>query len=357
MKPQTTAQILHRDSLGFQWPTSDPYLFCVHHLDYYPEGNGKFGPKASLQGRDIGQDFAGKDGWRMYHGSHIPGFPGHPHRGFETITIVEQGLVDHADSFGAAGRYGDGDVQWMTAGSGIQHSEMFPLVKEDKPNTAELFQIWLNLPSQNKMVEPHFTMFWNEKIPRVTIADEKGNKSTIKVIAGTLFGKIALTPPPNSWAADSKNEVGIYIINLSPMAEFRLPASPVLTNRNFYHYSSTNLLVGEEESKGRTMFAIDSGQDLIIRNGSEPSSILVLEGRPIAEKVVQYGPFVMNSQNEIQQAFSDYQRTQFGGWPWPSYDPVHTGSLGSPSFPMGKNQYPNRLILHEKKQNLSNFEP
>ena len=116
--------------LGFPWETTNPFLFCAYHADAYPKGNGEMGPNESLAGRNIGQDFTIKDGWRMYHGEKVPGFPSHPHRGFETITVVEKGLVDHADSLGASGRYGNGDVQWMTAGKGLQHSEMFPLLKK-----------------------------------------------------------------------------------------------------------------------------------------------------------------------------------------------------------------------------------
>ena len=127
------------ENLGFPWATRDPFLFCVHHLDFYPKGNGRGGPAASLRGRQIGNDFIIKDGWRMYHGAKIPGFPAHPHRGFETVTVVQRGMVDHADSMGAAGRYVGGDVQWMTAGSGVQHSEMFPLLEENQGNTLELF--------------------------------------------------------------------------------------------------------------------------------------------------------------------------------------------------------------------------
>jgi redox-sensitive bicupin YhaK (pirin superfamily) len=95
------------------------------------------GPAASLAGRQLGQDFEGKDGWRMYHGEDVPGFPGHPHRGFETITIVRSGYIDHSDSLGAAARYGRGDVQWLTAGRGILHAEMFPLIERQRGNPLE----------------------------------------------------------------------------------------------------------------------------------------------------------------------------------------------------------------------------
>lgn len=127
--------------LGFPWETADPFLFCVHHDDAYPKGNAQFGPAESLAGRNIGQDFAGKDGWRMYHGDVVPGFPQHPHRGFETVTIVRQGFIDHSDSLGAKARFGRGDTQWLTAGKGIVHSEMFPLLEREKANPVELFQI------------------------------------------------------------------------------------------------------------------------------------------------------------------------------------------------------------------------
>ena len=93
-------------------------------------------------------------------------FPQHPHRGFETVTFVRQGFIDHSDSLGATARFGRGDVQWLTAGEGIVHCEMFPLLDLDGPNPCELFQIWLNLPAADKMVEPYFTMLWNEDIPR-----------------------------------------------------------------------------------------------------------------------------------------------------------------------------------------------
>jgi redox-sensitive bicupin YhaK (pirin superfamily) len=159
--PTLADPVLSVTPLGFPWATADPFLFCVHHDDAYPPGNEQMGPAAPLAGRDIGQDFAGKDGWRMYHGDTVPGFPSHPHRGFETVTIVRRGLIDHSDSLGAAARFGSGDVQWLTAGRGIVHAEMFPLLDRSGPNPLELFQIWLNLPAKSKMAEPHFTMLWS----------------------------------------------------------------------------------------------------------------------------------------------------------------------------------------------------
>src|SRR5262245_55440924 len=137
--------------LGFPWQPPDPFLACMHHEDAYPAGNEDLGPRASLAGRRIGMDFEAKDGWRMYHGDGVPGFPQHPHRGFETVTIGRRGFIDHADSLGAAARFGDGDVQWLTAGNGIVHSEMFPLLESERPNPVELFQIWLNLPRDDKL--------------------------------------------------------------------------------------------------------------------------------------------------------------------------------------------------------------
>jgi len=193
---QQSPTIINIKPLGFQWETADPFLFCVHHEDHFPKGNAQMGPAASLEGRTLGQDFLLKDGWRMYHGRTVPGFPGHPHRGFETITVVRKGMVDHADSMGASGRYGDGDVQWMTAGGGIQHAEMFPLLDREKDNPMELFQIWLNLPRKNKMVKPHYKMLWRESIPKHHHRDGQGRKTTIEVVAGRLGVHTAPPHPP-----------------------------------------------------------------------------------------------------------------------------------------------------------------
>ena len=315
--------------LGFQWETADPFLFCVHHEDAFPKGNELMGPaKEHFSGRHLGDDFIIKDGFRMYHGKTVPGFPGHPHRGFETITVVRKGMVDHADSMGASGRYGDGDVQWMTAGKGVQHSEMFPLIHTKQDNPMELFQIWLNLPRKSKMVEPHFKMLWKESIPVVKQSDAKGKQAQIEVIAGKLNEVKAQTPPPNSWAADQHNEVAIWNILLEPGAEFTLPAASQGINRTAYYYEGNGLQLSGETIPGYHAIELIPNVAVNLKAANDSCSILILQGRPIGEPVMQYGPFVMNTKDEIKQAFEDFHATSFGGWPWPKYDQVHARELG-----------------------------
>jgi quercetin 2,3-dioxygenase len=312
--------------LGFQWPTVDPFLFCVHHLDRYPPGNDDLGPAASLAGRDIGQDFAGIDGWRMYHGDVVPGFPGHPHRGFETVTYVRQGLIDHADSLGAAARFGRGDVQWLTAGAGVVHSEMFPLLDRNEPNTLELFQIWLNLPSEDKLVDPYFTMLWNRDIPRM-VAGEPGRSTEVTVIAGTLDDAKPPAPPPSSWASRTDAEVAIWHLRLDPGAEWEMPAAGAGVVRTVYVFEGESARVAGQDLVRDTgvVLRADRPVPITTETGVE---CLVLQGRPIGEPVARYGPFVMNTRAEIEQAFTDYRRTEFGGWPWPEQAPVHGRDQG-----------------------------
>jgi redox-sensitive bicupin YhaK (pirin superfamily) len=306
------------------WTTFDPFLFCVHHLDHYPEGNENMGPKASLTGRNIGMDFEGIDGWRMYHGDRVPGFPRHPHRGFETVTLARQGYIDHSDSLGATARFGHGDCQWMTAGAGVVHSEMFPLVKRDAANPTELFQIWLNLPREDKMVEPYFTMLWADSIPEHVFRDDAGRETKVSMIAGALGERPAPPPPPNSWAARPEADVAIWIIQLAAGAEWTLPAAKSAdANRTVYCFEGGTVTVGGRELPLSHAARLKPDREAVIRCGDVPTQLLMLQGRPIGEPVVQYGPFVMNAPGEIKQTIVDYQRTGFGGWPWDRDDPVH----------------------------------
>ena len=223
-KPEERSCIASIDPISFPAETLDPFLFCVYHKDTYPPGDGKL--QAPRRGN--GADFNPSAPYRMYHGDRVPGFPQHPHRGFETITATLEGVIDHADSHGNSGRYGGGDLQWMTAGSGVQHSEMFPLVHTDQPNVCRFFQIWLNLPAAGKFSKPAFVMHWDEEVPRYS-----ADGATVTVWAGELGGKKGLPPPPDSWASKPESDLAVWHIRLEPDGVLTIPAAKggAATNR------------------------------------------------------------------------------------------------------------------------------
>jgi redox-sensitive bicupin YhaK (pirin superfamily) len=316
--------VIHVAPLGQRWQTQDPFLFCVHHLDRYPAGNERFGPNASLTGRNIGQDFEGKDGWNMYHGDVVPGFPQHPHRGFETVTIVRQGYIDHSDSLGATARFGIGDVQWLTAGAGVVHSEMFPLLDPSGPNTLELFQIWLNLPAKNKLAAPYFTMLWDNDLPR-----RRSPGVEVTVIAGSLDGLQPLAPPPHSWGADPEADLAIWSVAMDHGATWTVPAAKsAYTGRTLHQFAGPGVRVDGRDVAGPAAIQVHADRPVLVEANHGPVEILLLQGRPIGEPVAQYGPFVMNTRAQLEQAFADYQRTQFGGWPFPDSAPVFPRDAG-----------------------------
>jgi redox-sensitive bicupin YhaK (pirin superfamily) len=277
-----TPPILSIQPLSFPWQTLDPFLFCVHHNDAYPPGNAAMGPQAALTGRALGQDFSSKDGWSMYHGQTIPGFPAHPHRGFETVTMVRKGRIDHSDSAGATARFGDGDVQWLTAGKGIVHCEMFPLLHTDQPNPTELFQIWLNLPAKSKMAEPHFSMFWHEDIPRQAFQDGEGHSTQIACIAGSLTGAACLPPPPDSWASEPDADVAILTLKMEPGARWTLPAArSAATRRQLYFFQGAGLTIAGQAVAPSSVVEVAANQAVELVNGAQASELLLLQGRPI----------------------------------------------------------------------------
>ncbi|MEP0984553.1 pirin family protein [Ekhidna sp.] len=310
--------------LGFPWKTQDPFLFCVYHRDLFPKGNDNLGPDPEqLKGRMIGQDFTIKDGWRMYHGQRVPGFPQHPHRGFETITVVPEGLVDHSDSMGATGRFGNGDVQWMTAGKGVLHSEMFPLVNPEKDNPLLLFQIWLNLPARSKFVEPHYKMLWSEDIPI-----HKTDDAEVTIVAGDFNETKSLDTTPDSWASDPENGVAVWLIKIKEGGKLTLPTASNGVNRSVFFYEGDAVSVGDLTLDVQQGVDIHADQSVTLGGGEKEAHLLLLQGKPIGEPVVQQGPFVMNTQEEIYDTIREYQRTQFGGWPWPQDEFVHPSDKG-----------------------------
>jgi redox-sensitive bicupin YhaK (pirin superfamily) len=333
------------------YPTGDPYLFCVYHKDSYPAGNGKM--EAPRRGN--GQDFSPNQPYRMYHGTKVPGFPQHPHRGFETITATIEGLIDHADSAGNGGRYGEGDLQWMTAGAGIVHSEMFPLLKTDEPNPLRFFQIWLNLPAKSKFVKPAFGMFWANTVPVYTSDDGKV-KATLWVGHNYLgVRKNPNMPPPDSWASDESNDVVLSHITIQPGGKFTLPkAHESSVNRSLYYIEgNSGSLVDGNLIGAKVSLTLNPNEEVLLEvpeTATVAGEFLWMQGKPISEPVAQYGPFVMNTQQEIAQAFSDYHRTEFGGWPWPRDDMVFPAEKGRFALFNGEESFPEEKSFDEDER-------
>jgi redox-sensitive bicupin YhaK (pirin superfamily) len=201
---------------------------------------------------------------------------------------------------------------------------MFPLLDRDGPNPLELFQIWLNLPAEDKLVKPHFAMLWSRDIPRPVFTDDRGRTTEVTVIAGSLEGHRAPAPPPRSWASRPDADVAIWSLRMQSGASWTLPAaSDPRTVRTLYAFRGSPLAIDGHAVEARHAAVVRSDAALSLRAGDGECEVLLLQGRPIGEPVVQYGPFVMNSRQEIERAFLDYRRTGFGGWPWPSDDPVH----------------------------------
>jgi redox-sensitive bicupin YhaK (pirin superfamily) len=240
------------------------------------------------------------------------------------VTFVRKGLIDHSDSLGAAARFGRGDVQWLTAGRGIVHAEMFPLLDRAEKNPLELFQIWLNLPAADKLVEPYFTMFWDGDMPIV-----RADGVEVTVIAGALGDAVAPPPPPDSYASRADADVAIFHIRLDAGASWTLPAAAgPETARVLYVFEGDTLDIAGTVVPNDTGVMVDPTVDVALHAGDREVEILVLQGRPLNEPVAQYGPFVMNTQDEIEQAFLDYRETGFGGWPWSEDGPTHGRDRG-----------------------------
>ncbi len=327
--------ILQRGGFGRRLDVQSPFVFAAYHDDRYPKGNGRLGPTEGNIGK-----------WDMYNGEDVPGFPSHPHRGFETITIVEKGIVDHSDGLGASGRYGDGDVQWMTAGKGLQHCEMFPLFNTKEDNELDLFQLWLNLDSDHKMVAPDYKMFWSESIPIVEVRDKNDKITKVKLITGNEGEVYSLEPTEYSWARNRKNNVGIKIIDIEPRGEYTLKKVSETLTRSLYFYCGDIMLIEDEEFGEREYAFLSGNKDVVVKNiGNKNSKLLLMEGEPIRESVAAYGPFVMNTMEEIRQAYVDYGNTGFGGWPFDSNEVVH--GINEKRFAVysnGRAEYPSNSL-------------
>ena len=203
------------------------------------------------------------------------------------------------------------------------------MLERDAPNPLELFQIWLNLPTADKMVDPHFSMLWSQHDSRTMFRDAEGRPTDVTVVAAQLDGKAPPPPPPQSWASrpDSTSPSGRSRWRPVPAGPCRRPLPASGATLYFFRGSSATGRRARAGSARRASRCAPTRRSTL-ENGDAESELLLLQGRPIGEPVAQYGPFVMNTPAEIQQAFADYRRTEFGGWPWPSDAPVHPRDEG-----------------------------
>jgi redox-sensitive bicupin YhaK (pirin superfamily) len=206
---------------------------------------------------------------------------------------------------------------------------MFPLLDAGGPNPLELFQIWLNLPARDKLAAPYFTMFWERELPRRRFTDAGGRSTAVTLTAGALDDLQPLAPPPNSWAAREEADVAIWSIALEAGAAWTVPAAHGHgTARTLHVFAGSALKVEGRVVPCPAAIQVHAQQAVSIEAVDGRVEILLLQGRPIGEPVAQHGPFVMNTRSELEQAFADYRRTRFGGWPWPSDAPVHPRGQG-----------------------------
>ena len=330
--------VIRTQMLSLHWDTEDPFLFVSHHCDDYPQGNAQQAPPLSeIGGRNLGRDYKRIFGFRMYHGKVVPGFPIHAHWGYETITIPEKGFIDHFDSLGNQGRFGFGDVQWISAGSFYQHNEMYPLAYDDRPNPNDITQIMLNLPLKDKGSDPEVNTIWSETIPLY-----EGNGYIVKIICGEFKSLWAHSPNSVSWAADMNNHIGIFRITAEPGAEIALPAIPQNINRNLYFIEGKNIKIGEEtfDSPMRLKLVTD---DLKIINGDSTSVFWLLEGKPINEKMSSFGPIVLENDKSVREALNTVRKEELSRWPWGLVDRTQPkGTERFISYHDGREEFPSK---------------
>ncbi|WP_454062155.1 pirin family protein [Candidatus Nitrospira salsa] len=223
----------------------------------------------------------------------------HPHRGFETVTIVYQGEVEHRDNAGNSGKIGPGDVQWMTAARGILHEEMHGRDFTNNGGTLEMIQLWVNLPAKDKMGEPRYQEIVNNDIPVVTLAERGG---MVRVIAGDYQG--------TRGAAKTFTSINVWDIHLNTGQKLDLSLPEGFTTA-LLGMKGTVMMNGTQALNGKELARFERNGDHVALEATSEATILVLNGEPIDEPIVGQGPFVMNTEAEIHQAMTDYRAGRF----------------------------------------------
>jgi len=226
------------------------------------------------------------------------GAPDHPHRGFETVTYMLEGESEHKDSHGHHGVIRSGDVQWMTAGAGVIHSEMPSQQFQRTGGRMDGFQLWVNLPRRDKMMKPRY-----QELPADSIPTAQGDGFTVRVIAGESHGASAVI--------DTRTPILYLHVKLDANASFeqRLPED---FNAFAYVIRGKVIVDGRTIANDHAILFQREGEDAVLRAGDEPAEFLLIGGRPLEEPIARYGPFVMNTQSEIIQAIRDFQSGRFG---------------------------------------------
>lgn len=224
----------------------------------------------------------------------------HPHRGFETVTIVYQGEVDHRDSTGAGGHIGPGDVQWMTAAGGIVHEEFHSQAFAQRGGTLEMVQLWVNLPARDKLAPPRYQTLLDADIPSVALPDGAGH---VRVIAGQFAGQCG--------PARTFTPMDVWDVRLGQgkAAEFTVPAGHSLALVVLHGTLQVN---GEQLARRAQVVQFERAGSALRVEANTDASLLLLAGQPLDEPIVGYGPFVMNTREEIVQAVNDFNAGKFG---------------------------------------------
>lgn len=229
------------------------------------------------------------------------GFPPHPHRGFETVTYLLSGEMQHRDSWGNHGVLRPGDVQWMTAGSGLVHSELPGEGLVRNGGRLHGFQLWINLPKRDKMIAPRYQDTASERIP---LAQDAGGKVAVKVIAGKALGVDGVI--------DTRIPILYLHLTLEPGAEF-VQEIPRSENALAFVIEGEGSFAGKKAAQYQVVLFDRAGDAVRIANtGTRPLSALLIAGEPVGEPVARYGPFVMNSREELQQAVEDFRQGRMG---------------------------------------------
>lgn len=263
--------------------------FPVRSLFSYNEGNA-FDPFLLL-------DYAGPHQFAPAEAKR--GVGEHPHRGFETVTIVYQGELEHGDSSGSRGTIGSGDVQWMTAASGVVHEEFHSERFARDGGVLEMVQLWVNMPAKDKLSPPKYQGIVDAQIPRVVLPNKAG---TARVIAGELLG---IRGPASTFTP-----INVWDVQLAQDSKTDLPLPPGHTAMLIVQSGAIQVL--DTTLKAVELALLDRVGGPITLEASVPSRVLILTGEPIDEPVVGQGPFVMNTREQIRQAITDYQTGRMG---------------------------------------------